>query len=422
MLGVGLDPDDASTDLTTPIGIGNVAGAAVVTAREHDGMNQLGGRAHRPHGDPRRHWPALLRLHRVRARQHALQARPPGPVAAVDHRQRLRHLPRPAVVTPQYALVEPYRYSDVSQFNTPPPVSSDPASTELPPTGPSRAAGSAQMTDRQKMVAGAFDERSRRWASRRSSSRSRRALSLEEFVHYDFLTNLAAFDTGIAIWKEKRRYNAVRPFSAIRHLWEDQRHRVGRAREGNVQLRANQGRATCPWPTTPSTPPPRRPSARPTPSRVALLSGPTTSAGPSTCPRGCADRAWPPSAGHDHRLEHLVGVRTGVRHEPLRAGCISHRRSPPARRSATDRHARLRVSDGHQRHAPLILVAAPAGPWIASAAIARDVDQGPRDARAVEGFPEPAVHAGLEAGRTVLGTTLAVIARIGRSALVLRAP
>lgn len=34
MLGVGLDPDDTSTDLTSPFGIGIVAGAAVVTARE----------------------------------------------------------------------------------------------------------------------------------------------------------------------------------------------------------------------------------------------------------------------------------------------------------------------------------------------------------------------------------------------------
>ncbi|MDB4734080.1 hypothetical protein OAF73_01755, partial [Planctomycetota bacterium] len=42
MLDVGLDPDDASTDLSSPVGIGNVAGAAVVTARERDGMNQLG--------------------------------------------------------------------------------------------------------------------------------------------------------------------------------------------------------------------------------------------------------------------------------------------------------------------------------------------------------------------------------------------
>ena len=39
---VGLDPDNASEDLATPAGIGNVAGARVARVRERDGMNQLG--------------------------------------------------------------------------------------------------------------------------------------------------------------------------------------------------------------------------------------------------------------------------------------------------------------------------------------------------------------------------------------------
>ena len=46
-----------------------------------------------------------------------------------------------------------------------------------------------------------------------------RRYTLDEFVFHAFLTNLAAFDTGIAVWHFKRRYDAVRPFSAIRHLY-----------------------------------------------------------------------------------------------------------------------------------------------------------------------------------------------------------
>jgi hypothetical protein len=45
-----------------------------------------------------------------------------------------------------------------------------------------------------------------------------RGQTLEEFVHYDFLLNVAATDAGIAIWKEKARHDAVRPVTAIRHL------------------------------------------------------------------------------------------------------------------------------------------------------------------------------------------------------------
>lgn len=43
-------------------------------------------------------------------------------------------------------------------------------------------------------------------------------LTLEQFVHYDFLVNVAATDAGIAIWNEKIRHDAVRPITAI-HYW-----------------------------------------------------------------------------------------------------------------------------------------------------------------------------------------------------------
>ena len=33
------------------------------------------------------------------------------------------------------------------------------------------------------------------------------------------MTNLADFDTGIAIWRQKRKHDAVRPFTAIKFIW-----------------------------------------------------------------------------------------------------------------------------------------------------------------------------------------------------------
>ena len=42
MAALGFDPDDASTDPATPQGIGNLAAAAVIEFRHHDGANQLG--------------------------------------------------------------------------------------------------------------------------------------------------------------------------------------------------------------------------------------------------------------------------------------------------------------------------------------------------------------------------------------------
>jgi hypothetical protein len=42
MKSLGHDPNDDSTDVTTPPGIGNLACAAVLNFRHHDGSNQLG--------------------------------------------------------------------------------------------------------------------------------------------------------------------------------------------------------------------------------------------------------------------------------------------------------------------------------------------------------------------------------------------
>jgi hypothetical protein len=49
---ISLDPDDESEDRTSPVGIGNLAGKAVVAARERDGINQLGDEGRRYNGWP----------------------------------------------------------------------------------------------------------------------------------------------------------------------------------------------------------------------------------------------------------------------------------------------------------------------------------------------------------------------------------
>ena len=76
-------------------------------------------------------------------------------------------------------------------------------------------AASAGLTDYQKMVAELFDDKFRSLGFSALFLLQSRGLSLEQFVHLDFLLNLAVFDTGIAVWKEKFRFDAVRPFTAI---------------------------------------------------------------------------------------------------------------------------------------------------------------------------------------------------------------
>lgn len=48
---LGYDPEDTSTDIETPTGIGNVACAAVLEFRHHDKSNQLGDLAQGAYSD-----------------------------------------------------------------------------------------------------------------------------------------------------------------------------------------------------------------------------------------------------------------------------------------------------------------------------------------------------------------------------------
>jgi hypothetical protein len=79
----------------------------------------------------------------------------------------------------------------------------------------------AALTDRQKLVAEFFDDKIHSLGFSTLAATLALGLNLEQFVQLDFAVNVAAFDTGITIWHNKRRYDAVRPFSAIAYLYPD---------------------------------------------------------------------------------------------------------------------------------------------------------------------------------------------------------
>jgi hypothetical protein len=84
-------------------------------------------------------------------------------------------------------------------------------------------AAQAQLTDYQKMVAELFDNKITGLGFAALFVSQSRGMSLDEFVQYDFLTNVAAFDGGIATWRDKYLYDAVRPVTAIRYLHRGRR-------------------------------------------------------------------------------------------------------------------------------------------------------------------------------------------------------
>lgn len=118
---VGLDPDDSSRNPTTPVGIGNRAGAAVIASRVHDGMNQLGDEGDRRYH--RRPYADYLDYEPVNTADRLRDPARWQPDVVTEGNGIFRVQ---EFVTPQYGVTRPYSYRHPAQFEVPPPVNSDP--------------------------------------------------------------------------------------------------------------------------------------------------------------------------------------------------------------------------------------------------------------------------------------------------------
>ena len=217
---VGLDPDDAQENMDSPIGIGNSAGQAVVAAREHDGMNQLGDEGGRRYN--RQPYADYLGYEPVNTAYELKDPSrwQPNIITMGNGIFRVQQF-----VTPQLRVTKPYSYDTPNRFNAPKPVLSDPRGAHGRQGYVMQAdevlAASAALTDEQKMKAETFDNKILSLGLSAVFAAQSRQLSLQEFIQLDFLTNVAAFDTSIVIWNEKHKWDAVRPFTAIRYIYGD---------------------------------------------------------------------------------------------------------------------------------------------------------------------------------------------------------
>lgn len=235
LLDVGLDPDDDSEDLTTPIGIGNVAGKALVEAYEHDGMNQLGdenGRSdyfRRPYEDTTGYEPVNT-SHRLNdpSRWQPLQTtRGNGLFTSQEF------------VTPQYARTQAFGFDDVSVFRIPAPVKSDYRRNRRGYREQAEQVLAAQrnLTDEQKMLTELFANKVLGLGQSTAIQSFLRGLNMRQIIELDMITHAAAWDAGIITWKEKARFDAVRPITAIHFLYGDQTIRAwGGPGKGNVDM------------------------------------------------------------------------------------------------------------------------------------------------------------------------------------------
>jgi hypothetical protein len=205
MTAMGYDPDDTSTDPASPAGVGNRAAAEVLAFRAGDGSNQAGGYA-----DTSGYVPVN------------------GPDQVVDPmRWQPLRVPDGAggasvqkFATPHWGQVTPFALTSKDQFLPPGPTKTTLLLLDQEITD--TLLQSATLTDLTKVRAeywadGPHSETPPgHWVLFANAVSRARGYSLDQSVKLGFAVANAGLDASIAAWNAKRRWDYVRPVTAVR--------------------------------------------------------------------------------------------------------------------------------------------------------------------------------------------------------------
>ena len=216
MTALGYDKNDGSTDTTTPQGIGNVAAAAVLEFRHHDGSNQLGDlNGGAPYSDwtgyqPVNTWSRVNDLYHWQPLCVPLPK--PGATTCTGTVQKF--------ATPQWGRVTPFALTRADQF-PPPPVDRG----ELVAEARDLVATQAFLEDKAKTIVyywadGPGSETpAGHWAMIAAAASRAAGTSLDGNVKLFFALSNALLDASIATWNSKRVNDSVRPITFIRQTY-----------------------------------------------------------------------------------------------------------------------------------------------------------------------------------------------------------
>ena len=221
MQSLGFDPADHSIDPVTATGIGNLAAAAVIEFRHHDGANQLGDLAPGRYADYTGYQPVNSPSEVLDPNRWQPLLVPDGQGGSVAQ----------TFVAPQWGLVTPFALTSGAQFRPAavPNLYPDPGYTQQ---AQEIIDYSAALSDEQKSMV-------EYWADGPNSELppGHWILFAEWVAHRDrhtvdddakmfFALGNAQLDASIAVWDCKRVFDYVRPITAVRFLMAGQEIRA----------------------------------------------------------------------------------------------------------------------------------------------------------------------------------------------------
>jgi hypothetical protein len=234
----GLDPDNNTTDLSKPEGVGNVAAAGVFADRRHDGANQYGdewGSNGKPYSDYTFYRPA-------NSVDKILDPDCWQPITfTLDAGKKVT----PGFLTPHWYRVRPFALERSDQFRPGPPPKI--GSEQLKKETDEVLAYNGSLTLEQKAIVEFMRDgprstgQSGHWLRFAQAVSRRDKFDIDRDVKIFFTVGVAAFDAFIAAWESKRYYDSSRPWTLIRHYYGDKLVRGwGGAGKGVMMIPASQ--------------------------------------------------------------------------------------------------------------------------------------------------------------------------------------
>lgn len=215
----GLDASSVTLDPSTPEGLGNLAAAKVIAARQNDGANQDGKRsegAPMPYGDYTGYAP-------VNGDGEVKDPDRWGALPFITAKGEIKYV---GFLTPHWYKVRPFALKSADQFRPgPPPKVGDP---QLKAEVEEIVRLNANLTPADKAVVEfmrdgpASTGQSGHWLRFAQDVSRRDKHDLDQDMKLFFAVANVAFDAFIASWESKRHYDSSRPWHLVRHYYKGQ--------------------------------------------------------------------------------------------------------------------------------------------------------------------------------------------------------
>jgi membrane-associated phospholipid phosphatase len=208
LISKGFDPNNTTTDTTTPAGVGNVACEAVLDFRHSDGSNQLGDLHAGAYSDYSNYQPV----------NSSNQINDPNrwqPIQIGTNVQKF--------ITPFWGQVTPFALKSLKQYKLKPPAKF--GTDAYLAQAEEVISYSAVLTDTTKVIAEYWADGPDselppgHWGLFATFVSNRDNHTIDEDVKMFFAMNSALLDASVWTWGIKREYDYVRPVTAIHYLF-----------------------------------------------------------------------------------------------------------------------------------------------------------------------------------------------------------